>query len=486
MDDKSNILSYSVTSKIPSELQTSSNEIEISTIIALPNDTDKVTFNQGDTIKNAYAFNQYLAANVVSGTPLVMTKSQVMSMVKKLSMQLSNGGLDSLAMVCTDTECPRYHSCSIVQSGMPAPVGEQCPIEKAEVANHMKRLALDFDDLPSYADQLTVQGVVGCELLKARVYADMANNPDAVIEVGKGMDRQGNPIVDRVDNPNQKIWAQINKTEQTLLKSLHMTMEQKKKIEEGSKKKTPDAIRELYKERLRQLKEKNKLGDDIIDVDIKQGDLDEEVHSGKKYIVELEKLQPQEMEQVLEIRASQLKEMPEIAEKALSWWEERKIELSKLKKDEDGLENRILASLMNQEEMKEQETPSLEQMTIAWKRSSEEFSNAEEFPLPIINIHSDPLKESTTFICANTALKGKEIIQNSKVFQKMSEYPESLFELLFYYVNPVTNNIMGFYVDNIGQDFEYAINHGVYDLGLSSMPVLKFWVNKTIDTFEMG
>jgi len=266
MEKSLSTLSYSATSRIPSELTNQSREINVAEILALPNDSDVVTFNSGDTILNAHAFNQYLEANIDTGKTLAMTKEQILSMVKKLSLQLSHGGLDSLAMVCTGDKCIRYHSCSIAQAGMTPPVGDSCPIEKSIVLNHVKRLAADFDDLPSYADQLMVQGVAACEILKERVYADMARNPQAVIEVGKGVDRKGNMVTDRVDNPNQKIWAQVNKIEQGLLKSLHMTQEQKKKIEDDTKRKTPDELRNLYKERLRQLKEKNKIDEDVIDI----------------------------------------------------------------------------------------------------------------------------------------------------------------------------------------------------------------------------
>jgi len=134
----------------------------------------------------------------------------------------------------------------------------------------------------------------------------------------------------------------------------------------------------------------------------------------------------------------------------------------------------------------EQKTPSLDQMTVVWKKSTDDFKNAELFPLPIINVVSDPKTETTVIICGNTGLEGKEIISKSRNWDIMKANPAKIYEILFYYVNPTSNTIMGFYVDEIGTNLMYAIDHAVYDFALSSLPVIKILIDKPIDVFEMA
>lgn len=145
-------------------------------------------------------------------------------------------------------------------------ITHNCPVEKAELANHVRRLGKDFEDLPSYADQLLVQGVAACEIIKSRVYADMSASPNAVITVGRGVDKFGNAITDRTDNPNYRIWSNIHQTEQKLLKSLHMTLDQRKKLEGANSKRDPNNLRALYRKRLQELKSRNKVALDVIDI----------------------------------------------------------------------------------------------------------------------------------------------------------------------------------------------------------------------------
>lgn len=284
-EDTTAISVLSEISRLPSEMTQQQANLSIQAILDLPNDTDKYTFNHGDNIKNAYAFNEYLNANIERNSTLTLTKAQILGLIRKLATTLSCGGLDTLPMVCMGNDCIRYCTCPLVATNTTLPVGESCVIEKTELSNHVKRLAKDFEDLPNYADQLMVHGVAACEIIKSRVYADMSATPNAVITVGKGVDKFGNPINDRVDNPNHKIWSSINVTEQKLLKSLHMTLEQRKAASTKSSKRDPDALRAMYRKRLTELKNKNQSELDVIDVVpqsvvTSKGDQDAQVVSG--------------------------------------------------------------------------------------------------------------------------------------------------------------------------------------------------------------
>jgi hydroxymethylglutaryl-CoA reductase len=123
-------------------------------------------------------------------------------------------------------------------------------------------------------------------------------------------------------------------------------------------------------------------------------------------------------------------------------------------------------------------------MQIVWKLSSDKFTNAEVFPLPVINIVSNYATDDTIFICANKNLRGKEILQNSRVYKQASENVDRLVEVLVYYVNPVTNSIIGYYVDVVGEIMVYAIDNGVFDFALSSMPAFKITLHSVLKMYE--
>ena len=228
-------------SQVPDELSIALNPIEVASILKLA-PTAIVEFSYGDFVPNAHAFNTFLEANVTPGVTKKLTRNRVIHLIKQLAMDLNSGGLNTLSMICLGKgECPRYADCSIVKSGEPAPVSLPCPLEKMEALNHVRGLASDFGEGRTYADQLMIQGVAGVEMLKTRVYATMSSMPDSVIEVGKGTDNSGNAIFDKVENPNFKILSSLLKQEQLLLKGLHLTQEQRLKID-GGKSVTADVL----------------------------------------------------------------------------------------------------------------------------------------------------------------------------------------------------------------------------------------------------
>jgi hypothetical protein len=268
---------------IPQELTPSGKKYDIKDILDLKNDSDIVNFYQGDSIENAQAFNDYIEANSSVNKPIVLTKVQILALISKLSLKLTHCGLDALPMLCIGKDCIRWTSCSLQLSGVSVPLGERCPIEISEIATHIKRLANDLDEMPTYSDQLMVQGVAACELLKSRIFADMSSNPRILISVGKGVDKRGNAITETVGNPNHELWSQINRTEERLLKGLHMTLEQRKKANMAVNQKNTHTLRAMYKERLVQLKKKQSLLNVTIDADrykvTKEIKVDEKVFS---------------------------------------------------------------------------------------------------------------------------------------------------------------------------------------------------------------
>jgi hypothetical protein len=267
-------------SGLPAELSVQQNPLDIKEILLKAPETVLV-FTYGDFIPGAVAFNQYLEANVQPGKQMQMTKVRVVQLIKHLAFTMNSGGLASLPMLCLDDECPRAADCPIRLIGEPAPIGEQCPIEKAEGLNHVRGLSKDFGTGRSYADQVMIQAVSAIQMLKTRVFADLASHPDPIMEVEKGIDARGNVVRDKVENPNFKILQNLTKQEQILLKGLHLTQEQRIKMEASSIKTTDMLIGDL-REKLQKIQRDNKSeGLDIIDADIiVKDEINEEIHSG--------------------------------------------------------------------------------------------------------------------------------------------------------------------------------------------------------------
>ena len=227
---------------------------------------DRVHFRYGDFVPNADAFNHYIEANVSPGVKITLERDHCLKLIKEMAMSLNASGLNSLPMLCLGKECSVYDSCPLQRSGMELPIGEPCPVEKTAALSTVRRLQTDFGEGRTAVDQIQLSGVAALELLKGRVYGAMSKDPSPVIEVKKGIDNRGDAIIDKVDNPAYKALSQIHNLQQTLLKSLHLTNEQRKKAEmaEGKPK---DKTIEKMKEKLRALKmNKNSQSLGIIDL----------------------------------------------------------------------------------------------------------------------------------------------------------------------------------------------------------------------------
>jgi len=239
-----------------SQFKAPENERSVAEIVALANGTDTITFNDGDFIPDFPAFNEYLNTKYRKTPAITLTKDQVKALIYNLSRQLDAHGIDHLAMKCLGKDCIKFHTCALALSSVALPIGESCPLEESEIQQHLKGFAQDFEDLPTYADKVMVYNLVSSEVIKGRVLADMGQNPDVTIQVAKGVDKGGNPIYDTVENPNQRILQNTNRTQERILKALHMTLEQKKRDQDGRKKKTDSDIMALYQKRLREFEEK--------------------------------------------------------------------------------------------------------------------------------------------------------------------------------------------------------------------------------------
>lgn len=121
-------------------------------------------------------------------------------------------------------------------------------------------------------------------------------------------------------------------------------------------------------------------------------------------------------------------------------------------------------------------------MTAIWKLSSDTFDKAEKFPLPVISIGTDS-SGCSVITCANAALQGMKIIESSPMWASMNNN-DRLFEFTLYYMNPVSNTIIGYYLDMTGDAWCDSIHNATYDFALSSLPVIKISTITQLQPFE--
>jgi hypothetical protein len=256
-------------SQIPAELSVQQSALDIRQLLTKA-DGDKVNFTYGTYIPGAVAFNQYLEANVGPGDTKVMTKGAVIKMIKQLALTLNSGGLASLPMLCLSKDCPRYESCPIKAIGEQVPVGEPCPVEKTEALAHVRGLSEDFGQGRTYADQIMIQGVSSVQVIKSRVMSDLSRHAAPVIKVNKGVDAQGRVVRELTENPNIGVLAKLQKQEHLLLKGLHLTQEQRKKLE-GQETITSDVVLSQLKNKLHELRRSSGTeGLEIKDIEVNQ------------------------------------------------------------------------------------------------------------------------------------------------------------------------------------------------------------------------
>ncbi len=261
-------------SQVPDELTVQATPLSIKQVLALP-DGDIIAFTYGTYIPGATAFNQYLEANVGPGDTKNMLKSAVIKMIKHLALTLNSGGLAALPMICLKEECIRWESCPVRLVGEQVPTGRGCPVEKTEVLAHVRGLSEDFGAGRTYADQIMIQGVSSVQVIKSRVMSDLSKYSAPVVKVKKGVDAQGRVVKELVENPNINLLAKLQKQEHLLLKGLHLTQEQRKKLE-GHEAVTSDVVLSSLKKKLQELRRTaGTEGLEIQDAEIKVHTVDE-------------------------------------------------------------------------------------------------------------------------------------------------------------------------------------------------------------------
>jgi hypothetical protein len=253
---KRNVRKSSDKESVPQELTTHQNQLSVTDILDIA-PGNFVEFSYGDFIPNADGFNTYLEANCQPGQVIKIERDHCIALIKSLAMNLNSAGLTSLPMLCLAEECVIYDSCPLATSGMDVPKGKPCPIERTQSLNYVRNLQADFGEGRTFVDQILINAVAGTQMLLGRVNGEMSKNPNPIVEVDKGVDARGNVIREKVENPAYKAMNTLQKSQQSMLKALAMTQEQRLKVD-GSGQKSSDQHATSIKQKLKEVRMKSK------------------------------------------------------------------------------------------------------------------------------------------------------------------------------------------------------------------------------------
>tara|TARA_R110000744_G_scaffold111397_1_gene209651 strand:+ start:120 stop:740 length:621 start_codon:yes stop_codon:yes gene_type:complete len=195
----------------------------------------------------------------------------------------------------------------------------------------------------------------------------------------------------------------------------------------------------------------------------------------KKYVVELSPEQLNEwMDPVISpVRGMNVRELPEISERALEVWEEKAKAMAQLNEEMgENLSNSILDSLLSTNEVETLQTPTLRDMTIIWKKSGDDWGAGELFPLAVHSmVESDG---GTTFTCINDKLDFWAKFAGTPVWEILHKDPSQSVSIGLMFENPITKDIVMDEMKVSGAEFAYAISQVTKGFYSDSLPTITF------------
>ena len=195
-------------------------------------DYELICIKHGESIHGLDNFNQLMGQLL---SPLdqegkTYTKIQVQMMENIMSGKLLAGYLYDLPMICTGSKCLMSHTCAFKATATPYPLGESCPIEKAQISrwvqDYLEEVGLSEIN-PS--DRAFVRELVSIHITQSRIGASLARRPDPIMEVAIGFDGDNNQVMQEKENPLIKESIALAKSMERMMQKLHVTREQQKK-----------------------------------------------------------------------------------------------------------------------------------------------------------------------------------------------------------------------------------------------------------------
>ena len=128
----------------------------------------------------------------------VTVNADQLAFLDKFMANVMHGHQSSLPMICKAEHCPFVGLCPLKQAKVPLPLGKQCPVEKAVMAQWVQvtltALNIDPKEVENAVDVSMVFELAGLEMLRYRAAWDLSKNPSLVEERIVGYSPQGEPI----------------------------------------------------------------------------------------------------------------------------------------------------------------------------------------------------------------------------------------------------------------------------------------------------
>lgn len=138
----------------------------------------------------------------------------------------TDGYLQLTPMICRDEDCFMYDKCPLVRMRITRPVGEECPVESAEIHNWQRRL---FSVLPAEEQQdpfnvMLVNDIALLQLVEQRAMVKLAVDGGKVEqEITVGYTRDGSPMTGLDIHKGIQVYDKVSKLKAKLMGKLLQT-----------------------------------------------------------------------------------------------------------------------------------------------------------------------------------------------------------------------------------------------------------------------
>lgn len=206
-------------------------------------DFDKITIRHGDSLPGMTSFTDFMKQSLSPlGKGVVLSKIQIVMMNEIMDGKLKAGHLYDLPMICTGVACIMTNSCPFTEVQAPYPMHQSCPVEKAQIARWVTEYLEEINsDTIHPSDRSMIRELVAIHIAQSRISASLAKDPDPMMEVSIGFDKDGTEVKQKRENPLHKERIGLAKQMERLMKNLHLTREQHKKKTENL-----DSVSALY------------------------------------------------------------------------------------------------------------------------------------------------------------------------------------------------------------------------------------------------
>lgn len=214
-----------------------------------------------------------LVALMPDGQELKITEAALKTL-SQFARRMVDGYQAAVPMICLSDKCPYYNLCPLVKAELEPPLLKPCPVETHLFDDwkkqKMKELDVSSDDEMMAIDRSQINELAELEILQLRANWEMALDPMTVREKCIGVDEDGNPIMQEVENPRINVISKLGREKSRLLDDLVATRRARIKAGAAGGKDASSVVAAFAGAAKRRLhKELEESKESIIDVEVK-------------------------------------------------------------------------------------------------------------------------------------------------------------------------------------------------------------------------